>query len=256
MDTWTLKMGNFRANRKKPQLITIPIPKGYPVVSIERDFSQSLLHLHQVNIQTAFLRASRSVTRVDFQTVQERFLIGGTDKGSDEIGYLWWVPISFTSDFTTIDHTWLSNDQQNMSITLPEDISPEQWIIANVNQTGKQSKAFYTDALPSANYRYIGFYRVNYDSRSWCLITRQLLQDYTAINVINRAQLISDALNLAKAGRLDYATALDLTHYLEKEAEFIPWDAALNNLAFLRTMLSQTPSYGLFRVSGKHCFIQ
>ena len=45
---------------------------------------------------------------------------------------------------------------------------------------------------------------MNYDKRNWALIAAQLSRDHTAIHVINRAQLLDDALNLAKSGLLEY----------------------------------------------------
>ena len=46
------------------------------------------------------------------------------------------------------------------------------------------------------------------------------------IHVINRAQIIDDAINLARSGLLSYEIALGVTSYLNKEVEYIPWAAA------------------------------
>ena len=69
--------------------------------------------------------------------------------------------------------------------------------------------------------------RVNYDHDNWELLSQQLLKDHTAIHVINRAQIMDDALNLAKSDLLDYETALSVTGYLSMEVEYIPWASAL-----------------------------
>ena len=42
---------------------------------------------------------------------------------------------------------------------------------------------------------------------------------------------MNDALNLARAGLLDYGTALDLTRYLENETDYLPWESTLVALA-------------------------
>ena len=71
------------------------------------------------------------------------------------------------------------------------------------------------------------FCRVNYDKENWGLLAQQLLKDHKAIHVINRAQIMDDALNLAKSDLLDYETALSVTGYLSSEVEYIPWASAL-----------------------------
>ena len=62
-----------------------------------------------------------------------------------------------------------------------------------------------TLALPETgwyifNIREVGYYRVNYDEQNWNLITNQLISDHTAIGTMNRAQIMDDSLNLARAG--------------------------------------------------------
>ena len=71
---------------------------------------------------------------------------------------------------------------------------------------------------------------MNYDKKNWKLIAEQLQRNHTAIHVINRAQILDDAFNLAKSGLLDYEVALSLTSYLGQETEYIPWKAALSEL--------------------------
>jgi aminopeptidase N len=97
---------------------------------------------------------------------------------------------------------------------------------------------------------FTGFYRVNYDLRNWRLLTEYLMDrdHFTQIGIINRAQLLDDALNLARAGLLDYATALDVTRYLANELEYIPWKAALNALGYIDSMFVKTGNYDKFKV--------
>lgn len=73
-------------------------------------------------------------------------------------------------------------------------------------------------------------------------------EHFTQIGIINRAQLLDDALNLARAGLLDYATALDVTRYLGNELEYIPWKAALNALGYIDGMLVKTGNFDKFKV--------
>ena len=67
------------------------------------------------------------------------------------------------------------------------------------------------------------------------------------IHVINRAQIIDDALNLARSGLLSYDIALGVTSYLHKEVEYIPWAAALSGMSYLNKQVKRTPTYGTFK---------
>lgn len=81
------------------------------------------------------------------------------------------------------------------------------------------------------------------------MIIKQLNgENYKDIPTINRGQLIDDALNLARAGRLDYNTALDITSYLAQETEYVPWKSALTAISYLDNMLSKYQGYDRFRV--------
>ena len=62
------------------------------------------------------------------------------------------------------------------------------------------------------------------------------MKDHTTIHVINRAQIIDDAFNLARSGLLDYETAQSVMGYLSKENEYIPWASAFSgkNYSLLR----------------------
>lgn len=101
-----------------------------------------------------------------------------------------------------------------------------------------------------------GYYRVNYDKTNWQLIIKQLNKNsFGNISTINRAQLIDDALNLARAGRLDYATALSVTSYLAHETEYLPWKAAFTAMHYLDSMLIKMPSYDRFRVNANFFFL-
>lgn len=46
---------------------------------------------------------------------------------------LWWVPLTYTSDFKTIERTWLNQSEKAVAkASAPGD----QWLIANVEETG------------------------------------------------------------------------------------------------------------------------
>lgn len=94
--------------------------------------------------------------------------------------------------------------------------------------------------ISPANYWYIvnsnqnGFYRVNYDHASWIQLIRALNSDrFPSINVVNRAQIIDDLFNLARATYVEYELLLDATRYLKHEDQHIPWKAFFNGLSYV-----------------------
>lgn len=71
---------------------------------------------------------------------------------------------------------------------------------------------------------------------------------FTTIAPSNRAQLIDDALNLARGGHLNYGVALNVTRYLVHETEYVPWKAGIGALNFIDSMLLKTSNYDKFKV--------
>lgn len=164
--------------------------------------------------------------------LQERFLLVKTSISNDTHDYKWWVPVTFATqenpDFSQTQATeWIPDTEETMTISgLP---ASGNWVIFNVQQTG--------------------YYRVNYEPSNWQLIVEQLLNDFTVVNLRNRAQVIDDALDLARAGQLSYDIALSINSYLGNETEYVPWSAALNNLGYLENMFTRTGGYGPLKVS-------
>ncbi|XP_076764198.1 suppressor of ER stress-induced death [Xylocopa sonorina] len=188
---------------------TWTLQTGFPVVTVTRNYNNGAVTL-----------------------TQERFMLrNGTMVTASSCEPLWWIPITYTTesrlDFNkTQPSEWMRAVQ---SITLSNlNWSSSEWAIFNIQETG--------------------YYRVNYDKMNWQMIIKQLNKEsFKDISTINRAQLIDDALNLARAGRLDYATALDVTSYLAHETEYLPWKAALTAMHYLDDMLIKMPSYDKFR---------
>ncbi|XP_015604737.1 aminopeptidase Ey [Cephus cinctus] len=189
---------------------TWTLQTGFPVVTVIRDYN----------------RGSASLT-------QERFMLrNGTTVVEYKEKPKWWIPITYTTESSknfgiTRPSHWM---EAETSLTLPNlGANSSQWVIFNVQETG--------------------YYRVNYDKTNWQLIIKQLNNVmFRDIGTINRAQLIDDALNLARAGRLDYTTALDVTSYLAHETEYLPWKAALTAMGYLDNMLIKFPGYDKFRI--------
>uniref|UniRef100_A0A673IE12 Aminopeptidase n=1 Tax=Sinocyclocheilus rhinocerous TaxID=307959 RepID=A0A673IE12_9TELE len=116
----------------------------------------------------------------------------------------------------------------------------------------KKSLLFFTKRKPRgqifhwvlANINVTGYYRVNYDNDNWQRLLNVLQNSRQSIPVINRAQLIDDAFNLAKAGIIETTLALRTTLFLNSETEYMPWEAALDNLDYFYLMFDRTEVYG------------
>jgi len=66
------------------------------------------------------------------------------------------------------------------------------------------------------------------------------LKNFQKIHVINKAALLDDAFNLARAGYVNYSIPFDLTTYLTHETEYEPW-VSVNNFNFLNHILAYSP---------------
>jgi hypothetical protein len=67
---------------------------------------------------------------------------------------------------------------------------------------------------------------------------------------IDRAGLLDDAFALGYAGQLDMMVAMNFSIFLVMERHYIPWEAAINWFYRFDGILSLTPYYGNYRVSG------
>ncbi|XP_030848825.1 aminopeptidase N-like [Strongylocentrotus purpuratus] len=164
-----------------------------------------------------------------FNASQEHFLINpdaGVDDRYGDVGYLWYVYLTYTrmtgADFENPNATWIEKEPW----TLVHLSSPMEndWFLANIQQ--------------------YGFYRVNYDDENWARLSQQLVDSHVVIPIENRAQLINDAFNLARVGRVDYPIALDLTLYMENEDDYVPWEALLGVISYITDMFSRHYGYG------------
>lgn len=89
---------------------------------------------------------------------------------------------------------------------------------------------------------------MNYDETNWKRIIQYLNSEtFEQIHVLNRAQLLDDAFDLARSGQLSYEIALELSVFLERETDFIVWYAFLDTLDFLDNALSANASYEDFK---------
>ncbi|KAF6722116.1 Aminopeptidase N [Oryzias melastigma] len=121
-------------------------------------------------------------------------------------------------------------------------VQPPRWLQAK-SETVNEMKTTGTDWV-LANLNVVGYYRVNYDTANWNKLLNALSVDHLIIPVINRAQLVDDSFNLARAKIIPTVQALDTTKYLDKERDYMPWKSAINNLDFFYLMFDRTEVYG------------
>ena len=81
-----------------------------------------------------------------------------------------------------------------------------------------------------------GYYRVAYEEENWIALI-QSLKTKKSINLLDRAQLIDDIMNLARSNHASYDLVLDLLTYLRHESDFIPWESAFKALDFLHSRM-------------------
>ncbi|XP_061532510.1 aminopeptidase N [Phycodurus eques] len=153
---------------------------------------------------------------------QKHFLLDTDSKVSvgSPFDYEWLIPIRWMKSGEVQRDIWWLMEKTAMNLEMR---SGGLWILANVNVTG--------------------YYRVNYDLGNWERLLAQLIGDHQLIPLTNRAQLVDDAFNLARAHVVSASLALRTTSYLYAETDYIPWQTALNNLHYYYLMLDQTEVY-------------
>ncbi|XP_046566064.1 glutamyl aminopeptidase-like [Haliotis rubra] len=173
---------------------------------------------------------------------QERFLFdpASSDPGKyvSPYNYTWNIPFTFTTsdqknfDVTDADIIWmLRNDTADVydtTVTIPDPSDESSWILGNI--------------------RHHGYYRVSYDEDNWKNIIKQLKENHEVIIPINRAQIINDAMDLARAGYLAQLTGLQTLEYLSAELNYYPWSTARDKLVYIDTMIRDTEIYPAFQV--------
>ncbi|XP_053698809.1 aminopeptidase N-like [Sabethes cyaneus] len=162
-------------------------------------------------------------------TIQQKRFWMPMEGENTPINTLYYIPINYATSMeanynNTTPDDWLTPSNTQITKEFPGSVT---WIIVNKLQTG--------------------YFRVNYDNENWAALTAILKSDQIeSIPVINRAQLLDDVCNLAKAGEVSYDIALSFLLYLEKEMEYIAWSTAYNSLTHLNRMLMGNENYSRF----------
>lgn len=101
------------------------------------------------------------------------------------------------------------------------------------------------------NKNQVGYYRVNYPEDMWQEIISALVNNRGVFSTADRAHLISDVFALADASQLNYSIALDLSAYLSKELDYVPWKVGISCLNSVKNLLYYTDSYRDFAVYAR-----
>ncbi|XP_037807865.1 glutamyl aminopeptidase-like isoform X1 [Lucilia sericata] len=167
------------------------------------------------------------VTRTgnSYKLTQKRFFANPEDyNGSyedSEFNYHWSIPITyFTSANSEVQRAIFNYNDNELTVTTPAAV---EWIKFNKDQ--------------------VGYYRVNYPTDMWQSLTKALFENRGVFSVSDRAHLINDAFVLADAGQVDYSIALELSKYLEKELDYVPWNVAASRLSAIKNLLYFTDLY-------------
>ncbi|NXX19078.1 AMPN Aminopeptidase, partial [Podargus strigoides] len=155
---------------------------------------------------------------------QRHFLLdpNSTVERPSSFNYTWIVPITWMTPSASGDRYWLTkvSDTNNQF-----KVSSPSWLLLNLNVSG--------------------FFRVNYNQENWDQLLSQLSSNHQAIPMINRAQIIDDAFNLARAKHVNVTLALSTTRFLGQETAYMPWQAALNNLQYFQLMFDRSEVFGV-----------
>lgn len=132
-----------------------------------------------------------------------------TDKAESS----WMIPLNFAT----------SQDQSFANTT-----------ISHFLEEGSAEKVIQLQSAPGwfvFNKQQLGYYRVNYGDENWRnLISVLNSQSFSDIHVLNRAQLIDDAMSLAASKVIGYDVAAEILCYLRQEIDYTPWAAASPHL--------------------------
>lgn len=135
--------------------------------------------------------------------------------------YAWTIPLTYIYDGdSTVRRAWFNYDENSVSIAVPIET---KWLKLNNHQ--------------------VGFYRVNYEVEMWHEIIQEVVATPDTFDTANRAHLLNDVFSLADANQLSYEVALDMTTYLRKENDFVPWNVAATKLQALQGNLIYTDAY-------------
>lgn len=139
----------------------------------------------------------------------------------------WYVPITYVTSEGSVKQRWLTPDMKEL--VLENVLKGNNWMYLNVNRTG--------------------YYRVHYDYDLTLMLTRH----YQIFPEVTRAQIIDDALHLARAQVASYDIPLTfLMRMAGQERDVLSWMAASKGLEYLDQMMMRESAYDGYKTVMKH----
>ncbi|CAF0891242.1 unnamed protein product [Adineta steineri] len=165
-----------------------------------------------------YVQIIRDYVTGSVKAIQHQFLFDSTAQPPQSPHkYLWYIPLKFKSSSTMVSNiTWFNQSQ--VDIAMDRNVQSNEWLLANPNL--------------------LGFFRTNYDTQNWKMIIEQLKTDYTKLTVTERAGLVDDAFNLARANILQTSLVFDLLDYARSETEYIVWERIIAGLTYIEQMIA------------------
>lgn len=107
---------------------------GYPIVTVRRNYDLQTAIVTQVTskFRTYKKKQTHILTFSFFAFEQERFYLLASRNSSDFP--LWWIPLTYTTDFNTTFQAWILGTEDGIELELPS--APTDWVIFNVDQIG------------------------------------------------------------------------------------------------------------------------
>uniref|UniRef100_A0A8D2L122 Aminopeptidase n=1 Tax=Varanus komodoensis TaxID=61221 RepID=A0A8D2L122_VARKO len=143
--------------------------------------------------------------------MQKRFLLDPTADPSQPpspFSYTWNIPVKWYEGNITVHSCFFTST----GITIPRRI-PNTFL--------------------KVNEKHIGFYRVNYETQAWNDLANILVNNHQ----VSLSNSVHSVFSFLRANLLNYSFALNLTKYLERENEYIPWQRAVEAVSYIQDML-------------------
>lgn len=126
-----------------------------------------------------------------------------------------------------------------------DETGPIEWLTDDLAQI--TTNASYDEWI-IFNKRRFGPYKIMYDLHNWQLIVRALQNNASCIPHLNRAQLLDDAYDHNKEGRLVVNIVFDLVTYLRNETDLLVWSRGRRIVDFMRHNVRGKEYHKLFKV--------